>query len=62
MVAVKLRMYDLQRRYVETLATQVYDAGEHTLRFDGSTLASGVYMLRLTSGSYSQTQKLMLLK
>jgi hypothetical protein len=38
------------------------DAGVHEVKFDGSTLASGVYFYRLQAGDFIQSKKLLLLK
>ena len=59
---VTLRVFDLQGRAVATLAAGRYEAGAHTVRFDGRALASGVYFYTLESGSHSLSQKLLLLK
>ncbi|MCX6641290.1 MAG: S8 family serine peptidase [bacterium] len=39
-----------------------YDAGTHTIPFDGSGLPSGIYFCRLNAGSTTSTVKLVLLK
>ena len=57
-----LRVYDVLGREVATLVDEELTAGEHVARFDASSLASGVYFYRLTSGSFSATRKLLLLK
>ena len=59
---VKLEVFDVTGRLVTTLADERFEAGEHTLRFDGSALPSGVYFARVHTGDVSQTQKLLLLK
>jgi hypothetical protein len=38
------------------------DAGKHTVSFNGSEFASGVYFYRLESGSFTATRKMLLLK
>jgi hypothetical protein len=45
-----------------TLVNGVMTSGSHTLTFDAHGLASGMYILKLTSGSYSKTIKMNLLK
>ncbi|MDP3441569.1 MAG: T9SS type A sorting domain-containing protein [Ignavibacteria bacterium] len=37
-------------------------AGNYEVQFDGSKLASGVYLYKLQSGSFVQTKKLLLMK
>ncbi len=59
---VTAKLYNVQGREVATLADRVYDAGTHELNFSGSNFATGVYLLRLSAGQYSATQKLVLLK
>jgi len=59
---VKLSVYDLTGRLVQTLADKEFDAGVHPFVFDGSALSAGVYFTRIESASFSQTKKLVLLK
>ncbi len=59
---VRLKVYDILGREVATLVNGRESAGMHTLRFDGSGLASGVYFYRLTAGGMSQTRKMLLVR
>jgi hypothetical protein len=59
---VRLTLFDLTGRTVATLAAGVYSAGEHTLLFDGRELATGVYFCQLRTGTFCQTQKIILLR
>jgi glucuronoarabinoxylan endo-1,4-beta-xylanase len=59
---VKLSVYDLLGREVAVLANERKMPGTYEVTFDGSNLASGVYLYRLQSGSLVQTRKLLLLK
>jgi hypothetical protein len=47
---------------VATLVNETREAGFHVVAFDGSTLASGVYLYRMHAGAFVQTMKLMLVK
>jgi hypothetical protein len=59
---VNLTVYDLLGNEVAQLVNEVQSAGKHTVQFDGSNLASGVYFYRLNTGSELITKKMMLLK
>ncbi len=59
---VRLSVFDMLGREVSELVNERADAGAHHVKFDGSRLSSGVYFYRLTTGSFSQTRRLMLLK
>jgi hypothetical protein len=47
---------------VAELVNGVKAEGKHSLKFDGSNLASGVYYYTITAGNYTETKKLMLIK
>ena len=53
---------DNMRRLLTTLANGPFEAGPHSVEWDGSTVASGVYFYRLTTPDYSDTKKMVLLK
>jgi Secretion system C-terminal sorting domain len=59
---VTLKIYDVLGRELTTLVSSHQAAGNHSVTFDGSSLASGVYLCRLESSSYTATMKLLLLK
>ncbi len=59
---VTLKVYDLLGREVRTLVDGVRPAGTHTVVFDGSGLASGVYVSSLTAGGSHQSRTMLLLK
>ncbi|MBK7256509.1 MAG: T9SS type A sorting domain-containing protein [Ignavibacteriae bacterium] len=58
----KLVVFDLLGREVATLTNGYLAAGEHSFRFDGSKLSSGIYFCRLTAGSFVATTKMVLQK
>lgn len=59
---VSLKIFDLLGREVLTLVHEELGSGSYSRTFDGSSLASGVYLYRLEVGSFSQTRRLLLLK
>ncbi|MCD6248782.1 MAG: T9SS type A sorting domain-containing protein [candidate division Zixibacteria bacterium] len=64
---VKLEVYNILGRCVRRLIDRDLPAGEHRLVFDsrsdsGNSLATGVYFYRLTTESFEQTKKMLLVK
>jgi hypothetical protein len=59
---VSLVVYDVLGRRVAVLVNERQTAGTHAITFDGSHLASGVYVYRLTTGSFVQSRTMLLLK
>lgn len=57
-----LRVYDVLGREMTTMNLGRMDAGKHSVSFNGSEFASGVYFYRLESGSFTATRKMLLLK
>jgi cyanophycinase len=61
-VDMELRVFDLLGREVALLAAGEHRPGAHSVRFDASGLASGVYLLRLRAGAAATTSLLLLLR
>lgn len=59
---IRLVVYDLLGREVAVLVNEPKAAGSYELTFDGSGLASGMYIYRLTAGSFVQSRKMVLVK
>jgi len=59
---VSLRVYDTAGRLVATLVDGWRQAGMHEVSFDGSELASGIYLAKLEAGEFTAVQKMALLK
>ncbi len=57
-----LRVYDVMGREVRVLVNEHLDAGSYSTTFDASGLPSGTYIYVLTSGSYRQANKMILMK
>ncbi len=60
---VTLKVYDLTGREIATLLNNEFRAADYyTMKFDGSGLASGVYIYRLSADKYSSVKKMVLIK
>jgi hypothetical protein len=59
---VKLVVYDILGREAATLVDEFRKAGKHSVSFNASNLASGVYLYKLYAGDYTETKKMMLIK
>lgn len=57
-----LIIYDVNGRKIQTLVDANYPAGEHSVIFDATDLASGMYFYRLQAGDYSESKKMILIK
>lgn len=57
-----LKVYDMLGREVSTLVNNNLTSGSHTVQFDASNLASGIYIYRLVSKNASLTRKMSLIK
>jgi hypothetical protein len=57
-----LKVYDISGSEVSSLVDGNLEAGEHEVNFNASNLASGTYFYRLTSGSFTDVKKMMLVK
>jgi hypothetical protein len=60
--SVQLVVYNLLGQEVTTLVDEHRDAGSHTVSWDASNQASGVYFYRLTASSFVDSKKMVLLK
>lgn len=60
--AIKLSVYDIAGRKIQTLINQTQYAGEHSVRFDAGSLASGVYIYTLNAGLFEQSRRMVLLR
>jgi len=59
---VRIRVYSAMGQLVTTLVDSRFDAGYHSVVFDGTNLSSGVYFCRIEAGSFVQSKKMVLLK
>jgi len=59
---VSITVYDLMGKEVSQLINKYQEPGFHAIDFDATRLASGVYVYKLTSGSFSELKKMILIK
>ena len=57
-----LKVYDILGNEVATLVSEKRDAGSYEANFSGERLSSGVYYYKLTSGSFTDTKKMLMIK
>ncbi len=59
---VRLVVYDLLGRKISELVNRVAQPGSYAVSFDGSRIASGIYIYRLQAGRFLQAKRMMLLR
>ncbi len=64
---VTLKIFNLSGQLVRTLVSSEFAAGQHQIVWNGRNdngekVASGMYLYRITAGSFVQTKKMMLMK
>ncbi len=57
-----LTVYNMLGQQVASLVDEELKAGSYSLAFDAANLSSGLYFYTLTSGSFTATRKMMLMK
>lgn len=59
---VTLKVFDALGRETAALVSEVQSPGTYKVEWNGEGLSSGIYYYRLTSGLYSETKRMMLVK
>lgn len=59
---VVLEVYNINGQLVSTLVDSRLNSGQHSVVFDASNLASGVYLYRIRAGNYMETRQMTLIK
>lgn len=59
---VTLKVFNITGQEVATLVNQQVAAGNHTVKFDASGLASGTYIYRIQAGNNVKSNKMLLIK
>jgi endo-1,4-beta-xylanase len=61
-VHVKLEVYDIIGRLVDTIVNGIQSPGKYTVTFNAGKLASGIYFYRFKAGSYNKIKRMILIK
>lgn len=59
---IRLIVYDIAGREVARLVDGTVEAGRHSVLFDATGLASGVYIYKLEAGAFNQTARMIIAK
>jgi len=59
---VNIEIFDITGKLIKTIISEYKGAGYHKVHFDGSELASGIYIYTLQSGDVKLSRKMMLIK
>ena len=59
---VNIHIYDMTGRLVTTLANGYFNPGHHSVSWNASSHASGMYFIKMQGADYLKTQKIMLIK
>ena len=59
---VKIVVFDILGREVQTLINESMNVGSYEVSFDGSKLFSGLYFYKITAGDISQVKRMVLIK
>jgi lysophospholipase L1-like esterase len=59
---VSMKVFDSLGREVGDLVNDTQEQGSHSVNFDASALPSGMYVYKLSSGSFTQAKKMLMVK
>lgn len=59
---VELKIYNVLGELIEALEQKVLSAGQHTSTFDATGLASGIYFYTLSTGDFTRTKRMVLIR
>jgi len=59
---VNVSVFDISGKKIKDIVNSTFSAGYHEVEFNGSNLASGMYIYRIIAGSFVQERKMMIIK
>ena len=61
-VNVTLEVFNVRGQKIKTLVNRFQKVGNYDVQFDGTNLASGVYIYKIKAGNYSMSKRMLLIK
>lgn len=59
---VKLEIFDIRGKLIQTLVNEPQVAGNYSIEVSGINFSSGVYYYKIKAGAFTETKKLILIK
>jgi len=59
---ITIKVFDILGNEVKSLVSEKQEQGNYEIDFDGSNLASGIYLYQMQAGAFSQVKKMLILK
>ena len=59
---MELEIFDLNGRRVDKIIEGQKSPGIYDVEFDGSRIASGIYLYRMNAGNYAKTRRMVLIR
>ena len=59
---VTIKVFDALGKEIKTLVSENMKPGEYEVNFDGSNLSTGIYLLRMQAGNFTEARKMVLIK
>ncbi len=59
---VSIKVYDITGRKIKTIVNEEKNRGRYEVKFNASRLSSGIYFYKITSSSYNDVKKMILMK
>lgn len=59
---IEIQVFDITGRLVKILVNEFKNSGTHSVNFDATNLASGVYLYQLKTNSFSNVKRMLLIK
>ena len=59
---VSLKIFDVNGKFVSSLADRNFEEGEHQIEFNAEKINAGIYFLKMQAGEFLKTEKLIVTK